>query len=158
MNTESNSNISSQHRMKHSPPLGHGLVGWLEANVIEHSGRVLSVQQLTQTIVDIINIEKVDGYIPSPVDTVDGVRVWIYQHLDGAFQNRIYKLRREFYTETKKNIKPDFVVETNDNDTNESIIARYFEKLPSRLYKSTLRMKEDLYIVGYDLIYCEMKQ
>lgn len=130
----------------------NGLVGWLNKNISEYSGHVLKISDLVQTIMEAHNAEKTtSGGLLSSTKVRDRT-IEIHSQLIGTYMGRIYKLREEFYNKRKTDLKPGFVVMTTEEDTNDSVISKYFEKhAVNNLECSDLPGKEDLYILGYDL-------
>lgn len=130
----------------------NGLVGWLNKNITESSGKILKISDMVSIIIEAHNSERTkSGGILSSMKVRDRVNE-IHSQLIGTYMGRIYKLRNEFYNRRKTDLIPGFQVITTEDDTNSSIISKYFEKYAvNNLERSDLVNKEDLYIVGYDL-------
>ena len=130
----------------------NGLVGWLNKNVVECPGHVLRISDMVNVITEAHNTERAkSGGILSSTRVRDRVTE-IHSQLIGTYMGRIYKLRDEFYNRRKTDLIPGFQVVVSEEETNSSIISKYFENYSvNNLERSDLVNKEDLFIVGYDL-------
>lgn len=129
----------------------NGLVGWLNQNIVECEGHLLSISELREDIMKANDENKEKGTILTSNKKRDKY-IEIYGQLMGTYMGRIYKVKPEFYNTRKTGLLPTFRIETKSGDKNEDIIDRYFEHhAVNNLEYSDLAMKEDMYIVGYEL-------
>lgn len=130
----------------------NGLVGWLNNHIEECSGSVIQITKLTDDIIAANRTSRTEktGSILSSSSKVRDMQVEIHSQLIGTFMGRIYKLKREFYNARQTDLLPGFNLETSEDDTNSSVISKYFENYAvNNLENFGLPNKKDLYIVGY---------
>ena len=130
----------------------NGLVGWLNNHIEECSGSVIQITKLTDDIIAANRTSRTEktGSILSSSSKVRDMQVEIHSQLIGTFMGRIYKLKREFYNARQTDLLPGFTLETSEDDTNSSVISKYFENYAvNNLENFGLPNKKDLYIVGY---------
>ena len=129
----------------------NGLVGWLNQNIVECEGHWLSVSDLAEDIITANNQDKERGTILVSNKKRDKY-IEIYGQLMGTYMGRIYKVKPEFYDARKTKLLPTFKIETRRDETNDSLIDRYFERhAVNNLEYSDLAAKEDMFIVGYNM-------
>lgn len=132
----------------------NGLVGWLNNNIEECSGSVIQITKLAQEIIQAnkSSRDNKEGSILSSSNKLRDMQIEIYSQLIGTFMGRIYKLKREFYNRRQTDLIPGFNLETSENDTNSSVIEKYFENYAvNNIENFGLPTKKDLFIVGYKL-------